>query len=150
MALPGVPEAFLASLDRARIALNFSLFAYVIMPDHCHVLVGPREDEYDVGRILKHTKGQFAKVILTTREDVRRMAQMGVRDGKPEHRVWERGGGYDRNVFTTGTLVHAVRYIHMNPVRRGLCQTPEVWPWSSAGAYTGGVAPIPIDLLVLG
>lgn len=150
LALPGVAELFLEGLDRARGKLDFNLFAYVVMPDHCHVLVGPRQNAYDVGRILSQIKGPFAKMVLGTREDVRRLAEVGRLNGKLEHRIWERGGGYDRNVFTPQTVMNAVRYIHMNPVRGGLCAEPSEWPWSSAAVYAGGVAPIPIDNVDLG
>lgn len=34
-------------------------------------------------------------------------------------------------------LVACMRYIELNPVRAGLCQRPEEWPWSSAAHHLG-------------
>ena len=38
---------------------------------------------------------------------------------------------YDFNVLTQAKLIEKLRYIHRNPVERGLVQRPEDWPWSS-------------------
>jgi len=49
--------------------------------------------------------------------------------------VWQRRF-YDFNVWSKDKL----RYIHRNPVRRGLVETPEQWPWSSFRAHAYGEA----------
>ena len=54
-----------------------------------------------------------------------------------EHRFWQQGGGYDREMFEVGTIKRAIEYIHMNPVRRGLVVSPLDWRWSSARWYAG-------------
>jgi len=56
-------------------------------------------------------------------------------DGTRSYRFWQRGGGYDRNLWEPRHVWSAIDYIHANPTRRGLCERPEDWPWSSAGAY---------------
>lgn len=43
---------FLESLDRARLRFDFDLFAFVVMPENCHVMVCPRRELYDIGEIL--------------------------------------------------------------------------------------------------
>ena len=58
-------------------------------------------------------------------------------DGRVEHRFWEQGGGYDRNILEARIAWASVAYIHNNPVRRGLVATAEEWPWSSAAWYAG-------------
>src|SRR5947209_19043796 len=57
--------------------------------------------------------------------------------GETHYRFWQRGGGYDRNVVEAATLYWLIEYIHANPVRRGLCERPEDWFWSSAADYAG-------------
>src|SRR6266700_5366021 len=44
------------SIDRAREKLRFHVWAYVIMPEHAHLLIWPTEQEYDVSKILKCIK----------------------------------------------------------------------------------------------
>ena len=46
---------------------------------------------------------------------------------------------YDFNVWTEAKRIEKLRYIHRNPVKRGLVQSPEDWPWSSFRHYVSGV-----------
>ena len=54
--------------------------------------------------------------------------------GEVHCRFWQRGGGYDRNVFAPATVFEPIVYMHQNPVRRGLCAQPEDWLWSGASS----------------
>ena len=56
-------------------------------------------------------------------------------NGKIAHRFWQRGGGHDRNLFTPEAVRAGIDYVHLNPVRRGLCERPADWRWSSAADY---------------
>jgi len=53
----GVAETFLAnSLCRRKAFVRH--LAYVVMPDHCHLLLYPREAIYDMGKIAASIKKQ--------------------------------------------------------------------------------------------
>jgi len=70
--------------------------------------------------------------------------------GSVENRFWQQGGGFDRNVPDEDALGNMINYIHMNPVRRGLCESMFDWPFSSARGYYPELSdppPIPIDLV---
>src|SRR5450432_74836 len=45
---------------------------------------------------------------------------------------------YDFNVWSEEKRVEKLRYIHRNPVKRGLVETPEQWAWSSFRFYAYG------------
>ena len=45
---------------------------------------------------------------------------------------------YDFNVWSERKFVEKLRYIHRNPVKRGLVERPEDWVWSSFGHYANG------------
>ena len=47
---------FVEALDRARQRWNLALWAYVIMPEHAHVLLHPRDPAYEISSILKSSK----------------------------------------------------------------------------------------------
>ena len=47
---------------------------------------------------------------------------------------WQRGGGFDRNLFSHILIRQAIAYIEDNPVRKGLASDPSDWKWSSARA----------------
>ena len=54
--------------------------------------------------------------------------------------------GYDFNVWTEKKRIEKLRYIHRNPVARGLVASPEQWPWSSFRRYSSGeVGPVRIN-----
>ena len=68
-------------------------------------------------------------------------------NGQSTIRFWQRGGGYDRNLWLPRYVWEMIDYIHANPVRRGLCETPVQWAWSSAGFYAGmGDGPLGVDV----
>jgi putative transposase len=48
--------------------------------------------------------------------------------------VWE-PRYHDFNVFTDAKRIEKLRYMHRNPIKAGLVESPEDWPWSSFNAY---------------
>ena len=58
-------------------------------------------------------------------------------DHAPQH-IWQKRF-YDFNVWTEHKRIEKLRYIHRNPVRRGLVSSPEQWPWSSFRHYVSGI-----------
>src|SRR6516225_272201 len=138
------------AIDRVRLKLGFHVWAFVIMPEHAHLLVWPTQPEYDISHVLNSIKQSVAKRALA---HVRRAAPEFLKwmedrqpNGQVHYRFWQRGGGYDRNVVEPITAHHQAEYMHRNPVRRGLCARPEDWWWSSAAEYAGlGAGPLRID-----
>ena len=64
------------------------------------------------------------------------------------YKIWQKGAGYDFNVYTERKLREKIRYIHANPVRAGLAETPEAYPWSSAANYAAvpPAHPVKVDM----
>ena len=131
----------LDAIDRARRKHAFHLWAYVLMPEHVHLLVCPTTPAYDISAFLASAKIPVARSAIAF---VRRHApdflhRMTDRqpNGQVSLRFWQRGGGYDRNVWEPRYVWEMIDYIHANPVRRGLCGRPEDWPWSSARGSQG-------------
>ena len=140
---------FLESLDAAREHTPFDLWAYVIMPDHIHLVLLPHIN-VTTSDILCSIKEPMAKrAIAWVRKNapqfLPRMARHHT-EGKVSHHFWLRGGGYDRNLRSISDVHEKISYVHANPVRRGLVSRPEDWPWSSARQWVdGGNEPIRID-----
>jgi putative transposase len=128
------------ALDAARRRWDFELWAYVVMPDHAHVLLCPRTAEYDIAGIRKSIKQSVARRAIQflkseAPEWLERLAV--VEGGKRSYRFWQAGGGYDRNIQNAKVAWSAVHYLHANPVRREMAATPVDWRWSSARWYAG-------------
>lgn len=64
------------------------------------------------------------------------------RGHKVERLFWQSGGGYDRNITTTRTLLSMIGYLHENPVRKNLVLRARDWKWSSAAWYEDTTIPI--------
>jgi len=132
---------FLDALEQARGLHCFDLWAYVVMPEHAHVLLIPRSNVYDISSILKSIKQPVARrateFLAANSPDFLERLRVVRPSGKIEHRFWQQGGGYDRNVVEPATAWKVVRYLHENPVRRGLVSSATDWPWSSARNYAG-------------
>src|SRR5688572_29228015 len=90
------------AIDRARDKLNFHVWAYVVMPEHAHVLVYPTERVYEISDVLNSIKQSVSKraMVFVRREAPRFLTRMEDRqpNGNVHYRFWQRGGGYDRNV----------------------------------------------------
>ena len=138
------------AIDRARVKHDFDVWAYVIMPEHAHLLIWPTKPNYDISDILSSIKQSASKRALlhVRRNSPAFLIQMEDRqpNGNVRHRFWQRGGGYDRNIVEPETAHKQIDYLHLNPVRRALCANPEDWLWSSAADFAGvRIGPLRID-----
>ncbi len=111
------------------------------MPEHVHLLLYPEQASYSISRILSSLKQPVAKraihyVRTEATSFIPRMTDEQP-SGKRSIRFWQRGGGYDRNLWSPRHIWETIDYIHTNPVRRGLCESDTDWTWSSARAYHG-------------
>jgi putative transposase len=131
---------FLDALAEARRRWPVDLWAWVIMPEHVHLLVNPREPKLKLGPFAGYIKEHTARPAIRWLKENSPgfLSRITVQEGTvTRRRFWQPGGGYDRNVEQEFTLASMIEYIHQNPVRRGLCQRPEDWEWSSARWYAG-------------
>jgi putative transposase len=113
---------FLDALERARSRWPVDLWAWVIMPEHVHILVSPRDPSVPLGRFVGEIKEYTARPAIRWLESHAPsfLSRMTVQEGQvTRRRFWQPGGGYDRNVRETRTLASMMEYIHHNPVRRG-------------------------------
>ena len=137
------------AIQAARDPTGFDLWAYVIMPEHVHVLVAPRDESARVELFLAQAKRPVARQAIyhlkATAPDFLARLTVIRPDGGAHRHFWQAGGGYDHNVTDPRTVLKIIDYIHLNPVRRGLVEQPTDWIWSSARWYTGQI-PVPIAM----
>lgn len=93
----------------------YMLRAWVIMPNHVHVLLEPKIPLPEITRWLKGSTARRANQVLG-------------RTGSP---FWQ-DESFDHWIRNDRELNRIVRYIEYNPVTAGFVQTPEDWLWSSA------------------
>ena len=113
-------ETFEQALERVRTAFDLDIYGYVVMPDHVHLLTAePR-------------RGVLSDALKSLKQGVSRRLI-----GKAEH-FWQKRY-FDRNIRDEQQFKEKLRYLHRNPVQRGLCQRPEDWEWSSFRHYATGI-----------
>ena len=124
-------DLFLTVLEQTRRRYRFVILGYVVMPEHFHLLVSePRRDT--ISTVIQAVKLAFVRRLLTPG----RALQQGSSRCSP-HRIWQ-ARFYDFNVFTERKRIEKLRYVHRNPVKRGLVPSPEDWGWSSFRSYLSG------------
>ena len=130
-------DLLLEVLERVRRRYGFVVVGYVIMPEHIHLLVGEPE-RGNPSKVMQAIKQGFARRLL---RKLRAASNPG------QSRLWNTAldGGhvwqarfYDFVVFTEKKRVEKLRYMHRNPVRRGLVLEPQQWSWSSYRRYADG------------
>jgi putative transposase len=124
------------SLNRALTNYNFSLVAFVFMPEHVHLLVYPRGLQADMEGFLSAVKRPFSyrvKMLLAEPNDPL-LRELTVPDKKrgTTFQFWLKGPGYDRNLNSRKAISASIDYFHRNPVERELCARAIDWKWSSA------------------
>ncbi len=87
---------------------------------------------------MQAIKQGFSRRVLKAVRKRRDAAQQELFAVGAEH-VWQRRF-YDFNVWTARKRIEKLRYMHRNPVVRGLVEEPEQWPWSSYRSHAFGEA----------
>ena len=136
------------AIEKVRRKHNFSLWAYVFIPNHVHLLICPNQQQYSISAILASIKQSTARRALNylRKENLAGLKQLATGQPDSPYRFWQDGGGYDRNINHPDTLLKTIRYIHANPIRKGLVELTEDWYYSSAGEWQKpGSGPMRID-----
>jgi putative transposase len=131
---------FVDALRDARRKHAFDFWAWAIMPEHVHLLIWPRRTEYRTKAILADIKRPVAQLAIAwlSESSPRFLERLTARHrNRTYRRFWQAGPGQDRNVCEPSAALTIIEYIHNNPVRRGLVERPEDWPWSSARDWSG-------------
>ena len=92
---------FLDELGKARVKHEFDLWAWVIMPEHVHLLIYPRQPRYDTSKILASIKKPVGyKAIQFLKEANSDFLQRltVVNKNRTYHHFWQVGPGYDENL----------------------------------------------------
>jgi putative transposase len=127
------------AIDWAMDRHGYHLTAFVFMPEHVHLLVFPTREASTIDQLLRAIKRPFSfrikRLLESDKSPLLQQLTIRQRPGVETFRFWQEGPGYDRNLDQPTTVLAAIDYIHRNPVRRGLVESPIDWPWSSARWY---------------
>ncbi|HEV2133359.1 MAG TPA: transposase [Terracidiphilus sp.] len=119
LSTPSAPNLFERVLEQTRRRYVFHIFGYVVMPEHVRLLASEPK------------RGTLDLAIQALKTSVSKQSR--------QHPFWL-VRYYDFNVFSSDKRVEKLRYLHRNPVTRGLVSRPEEWQWSSFRHFLTGEA----------
>ena len=109
---------FLETLVRYRDACGCSLLAYCLMPNHVHIVL--REGEQPLENVMRRIGASY-------------VYWYNAKYGRAGHLFQDRYRS--EPVETDAYLLTVIRYVHWNPVKAGLCDAPQAYPYSSCAGY---------------
>jgi putative transposase len=114
-------STFERALERVREFYGLRILGYVVMPEHVHLLVSEPK------------RAKLAAALQMLKQIVSH--ELRSKLGTP---FWQTRY-YDFNVWSEKKRIEKLKYIHRNPVRRGLVEKAEDWAWSSFNHYASRV-----------
>jgi putative transposase len=145
-------QIFIDVLAETREKHPFKLIGYVIMPNHVHLILNPVE--CDISLIGKELKGKSGKRIIdwlkenNYQSSLEKIALPKTQKRNHSFAVWQKKVT-SIDLTSPKFIRQKLHYIHLNPIRAGLCEHPAKWKWSSYHAYLPhkhGEVPIEMDI----
>jgi putative transposase len=146
-------DLFPLCLEGMRLRFQMRIYGYVVMPEHVHLLVSEPEDgnlaeamHYLKLSFSKRARGLTGAQVSVQKRDANLGHQHQRFDANPGNQRIDANPGnqrepfwqkryYDRNVRSVREFGIKLRYLHRNPVKRGLVREPGDWKWSSFRHY---------------
>jgi len=101
------------------------VYGFVIMPEHVHVLISEPQ------------RGTIANAMQSWKISSAKRGREVSRASDSAGPFWQKRY-YDRNVRDPQEFIEKLKYIHRNPVKRGLVDSAADWAWSSFRHYASG------------
>jgi len=146
-------KLLIQTIFEVKAKLNFLLIAFVVMPDHMHLMIVP-DKRNTISDVMRHIKGRFARrynllsrginspdygihdhragnLSSSYKHDTHRAGNLSL----PDSKVWQESF-YDHVIRNKMEFVERLNYIYYNPVKAKLVDKPEDYKYSSAtGKY---------------
>lgn len=117
---------------------RMKIFAFVIMENHIHLIwqILPDNEPESVQRdFLKYTAQRIQKDLQVNHPEVLEHFKVDAKDR--QYQFWERNA-LSVELRSHPVFLQKLEYIHLNPVRAGICNLPEEYKYSSSSFYETG------------
>ncbi|MGH9512595.1 MAG: REP-associated tyrosine transposase [Terriglobales bacterium] len=118
---PEICDLFVQCLEDMRRRFAMCVYGYVIMPEHVHLVLNEPK-QATLAEVIHYLKLSSAKRVHNRVE------------GRPKGSLWQKRY-YDRNIRDDREFTVKLRYLHRDPMTRGLVKAAGDWPWSSFPHY---------------
>ena len=123
---------FREAIEKTRSQQPFETIAFCLLFEHLHCVWKLPENDADFSKRWSSIKGQFSIAYLNFSGRRGRVSSSRARKG--EVAIWQRRF-WEHQIRDENDLRRHVDYIHYNPVKHGLVQDIEDWPWSTYHKY---------------
>jgi putative transposase len=121
---------YLDTLLEWKTGYDIKVYAWCLMTNHVHLVLEPHEAVENLGRLMKRLAGRQTRYVN------RRLVRSGT--------LWE--GRYKSSpIQTDAYFLACCRYVELNPVRAGMVDDPDNYPWSSYCSRPASSAPGLLD-----
>jgi REP element-mobilizing transposase RayT len=130
-------KVLLDDLNFYRRKYDCRILAYVIMPEHYHVVLQlnqPDELHRWLRDVQSHTATELSKWLRLSLDQEELGIYSRHANGHSDLAIWKEQARAV-SIVSEGVLRQKIEYVHANPVRRGLVCEPGEWPWSSWRNY---------------
>jgi REP element-mobilizing transposase RayT len=135
---------------------GLTLFAYVVMSNHVHMLV--QSQNRNLSGTLRDFKSFTSKVIINTIEQgnesrkawmLRQFLNAASTHRRNSHYQFWTHENHAEHIYSDKFMEQKIEYIHQNPVRAGYVRLPEDYIYSSASNYAGLPSVLDVEILPL-
>ena len=137
-AQPANARILLDSLDYLQREGGLTLYGYVILENHCHLLGCSPDIGKTMASFKSYTAGAIVKRLTERHSPVLDLLAFHKARHKTdrEHQVWQEGS-HPEQIAGEAMMLQKLEYIHGNPVARGYVDDAVHWRYSSARNYAG-------------
>jgi REP element-mobilizing transposase RayT len=134
-----IKQIIIDSLKYLQKEKGVKIFAYVIMPNHLHMIISSGNPEKHVAQFKSFTA---RKIIDYYKDKKDRQVLKIMEQANPayktdrKYKFWQEGY-CPKQITNHDIFQQKIDYIHLNPVRKGFVDSPDKWQWSSA--YPNGL-----------
>jgi REP element-mobilizing transposase RayT len=131
------------ALDEARKSGGFAVYAYVVMPDHLHIIT---DSVRQTDETLRYLNGIASRRVIGYLKEkgydssLAKLRRESVGAHQHTYSLWEKHPN-KRLLWDESMLMERVNYTHQNPVRARLVERAQDYPWSSARCWRGIMLP---------
>lgn len=135
---PDVVQIILDSLQFLQKESRLTIYSYVIMENHLHLIASAKNLSKEIGNFKSYTArkiiDQYKKCNPLLLKELSKAKKLFKKDR--DYQFWQEGF-YPKQIHSEEMMRQKIEYIHYNPVRRGYIDEPEQWRYSSARNYAG-------------
>lgn len=131
-------EVTCKAIDEARKSGGFLIFAYVIMPDHLHIVTNNAKESKTILRFINGIISRRVIDYLKEQNYESSLAKLRIQEQAKNYKysLWQQHPDV-KLLWSEEMLMQRVHYTHQNPVRAGLVDDAKDYHWSSRRCWKG-------------